>query len=240
MSTNDHDLRRRAGSFTMSSMSIDRQSGQISGLLVSLIATIMVLIGAISFGAWAFLSRQDYKNNSDQKAAAAAAAAKKATEEADAKKYAEEAKNPLKTHKGPEEYGGIAVKHPKTWSGYVIEGGTSGTPVDNYFHPGVVPNITDRNNAYALRIQVVDRTYDAVLKSYESSVNSKKLTASPYALPNVSKEIGARLNGEIERGKQGSLIILPMRNMTLKIWTESPNYMADFNNIILRNLVFSP
>ncbi len=186
------------------------------------------------------MSRQDYKYNSDQKAEAAADKRQTETEAADAIKYAEEAKNPLTTHKGPDQFGGVIVHYPKTWSGYVVEGGTGGTPVDQYFHPKVVPNASDKDNAFALRIQVLDKAYDATLKSYQGSVENKRLKASPFALPKVQNVVGTRLNGEVERKKQGSIILLPMRNMTLKIWTESPSFLADFNKIILPNLTFSP
>lgn len=221
-------------------MSLEKQGGYVSGTLVALIVVSVVLAGALGFGGWAFLSRQDYKDHSDQKAAKAADERQKATEEADAVKYAEAAKNPLTTHKAPDQYGGVTIQYPKTWSGYVIEGGKGGTPVDDYFHPAVVPDAGERDNAFALRVQVEDKSYDAVLKSYEGSIGSGKLTAAPYALPKIPNTIGTRLDGQVEQNKQGSLVILPMRNMTLKVWVESPSYMADFNNIILANLSFSP
>ncbi len=233
-------MRVRTGSFTMSSMSTNNQGGYVSTTLVSLIVVSVLLAGSLGFGTWAFLSRQDYKNNSDQKSEKAADDRQKATEESDAVKYAEAAKNPLTSHKAPDQYGGVTVQYPKTWSGYVVEGGAGSVPVDDYFHPAVVPDATERDNAYALRVQIEDKKYDAVLKTYQSDVEQKRLVATPYALPKVPNTIGTRLNGEVSQGKQGSLIILPVRNMTLKIWVEAPTYLADFNNIILPNLVFSP
>lgn len=218
----------------------NNQGGYVSTTLVSLIVVSVLLAGALGFGGWAFFSRQDYKNNSDQKAEKAADERQKATEESDAVKYAEAAKNPLTTHKAPDQYGGVTIQYPKTWSGYVAEGSSTSTPVNDYFHPAVVPDTTERANAYALRVQVEDKTYDAVLKTYQNDVNQKKLTASAYALPKVPAAIGTLFDGEVEQGKQGRLVILPMRNMTLKVWVESPSYLADFNNIILPNLVFSP
>lgn len=219
---------------------MNNQEGYVGTTLIYLIFVSILLVGALGFGGWAFMSRQDYKNNSDKKAEAAADQRQKATEEADAKKYAEEAKSPLKTHKAPDQYGGVTIQYPKTWSGYAIEGESSGTPVDDYFHPSVVPDIGEKANSYALRIQVEDKAYDDVLKTYQGDVNSKKLTAAPYNLPKVPDAIGTRLDGQVEQGKQGSLVVLPVRNMTLKVWVESPSFLADFNNIILPNLVFSP
>lgn len=223
----------------MSSMNTN-QSGFVSGTLISLVVAVVFLLGAIGFGAWAYSERQDYKLNSDQKAAAAAEEAKKETEKAEAVKYAEEAKNPLKTHKAPDQFGGVTIQFPKTWSGYVVEKSTGSTSVDDYFHPGVVPSAEERDSVFALRVQVVGQAYDKVVKEYESGVESGKLTAAPYAFPKVPSVTGLRFSGEIEPNKQGSMVIVPMRNLTLKVWTESPSYVADFDNIILPNLTFSP
>ena len=224
----------------MSSMSLNRQGGYVSGTLISLIATIVLLLGALGFGGWAFMSRQDYKNNSDQKAETAADKRQAETEEADAKKYAEEAKKPLTTHKAPDQFGGITAQYPKTWSVYAIESVAGSTPVDDYFHPHAVPDATNKDNAYALRIQVVEQSYDKVIKTYDNEVSTKKVTASPYALPKLSTTVGTRFDGQIALNKQGSLIVLPLRNMTIKVWTESPNFLNDFNTLILPNLIFSP
>jgi len=233
-------LRKCGVSITMSSMGMSRESGHVSVTLVGLIVTAVLLVGAAGFGAWAYMSRQDYKDNSDQKAAAAADKRQAEVEAADATKYAEEEKKPLKSHKAPEQYGGIDVQYPKTWSAYVVEGGSSNIRVDDYFHPGAVPDVGEKENAYALRVQVIDDPYDQIIKSYDGDVRTGKLAASPYALSNVSSVIGTRFDGQIDRKKRGSVIVLPLRTMTIKIWTESPDYVADFNNIILANLSFIP
>jgi len=221
-------------------MNSSNQSGFVSGTLISLIVTITLLVGALGFGGWAFLSRSDYKNNSDQKATKAADERQTATEAADEVKYAEEAKNPLKTHKAPDQYGGVTVAYPKTWSGYVSESGNGSTVVDDYFHPDVVPSTTDKSAVYALHIQVVAQAYDLVVGLHKSSVLSGKLVATPFALPKIPSIIGTRFTGQLETNKQGSLVVLPMRNLTLEISTESGDFLPDFNNIILPNMSFAP
>lgn len=236
----EYDLRRRSGSFTMSSMKQNSQSGYVSGTLIALIVVSTVLVGALAFGGWAFLSRQDYKNNSDKKALAAADERQAATEEADALKYAEEAKNPLTVHKAPDQFGSVTIHYPKTWSGYADEAGAGNTPVDDFFHPKVVPGSSHKGAAYALRVQVVEQAYDRVVDSYRSDVENRKLAASPTSLTKVSGVIGTRFEGQLDNDKQGILIVLPMRNLTLKVWTESKDFVADFEKIILPNLTFSP
>lgn len=225
----------------MSSMaSYESQAGYVSGTLIGLIIVSLLLVGSLAFGAWAFMSRQDYKNNSDKKAAAAADQRQAEVEKAAAAKFAEEEKKPLTSHKSPDQYGSIEVHYPKTWSAYVRESLSGNTPVDNYFHPRAVPDANKPENNFALRIQVVQESYEKVIKSYESDVKAGKLTASPYTLPKVSDVVGTRFDGQVGRNKQGSMTVLPLRNVTIKIWTESTSYVADFNNIILPNLTFAP
>ena len=48
------------------------QDGAVSGLALSFGLSVILLVAAISFSAWAFSSRQDYKDNVDEKIQAAA------------------------------------------------------------------------------------------------------------------------------------------------------------------------
>jgi len=219
-------------------MKVRSERGFINVLLLSLIATVVFLIAALSFGAWAFNSRQDYKNHSDKKAAVAASVAVQSTQSSDAVKYAEAAKSPLKTYVGPEAYGSVTLQYPKTWSAYVIND-NSQTPLNSYFHPDYVPDING-NSAFSLRLSIVSSSYSSAIAGYSSFVQSKKLSAAPYSLPKVPSVIGTRFDGQLTTSKQGSIIILPLRNVTLEISTESTDFLPDFNNTILPNLTFSP
>ncbi len=217
------------------------QRGYIDALLIPLIVVVVLLIAAIGFGGWAYSGRNEYKNHADKKIAEAVATATQATQKADAAQYAEDAKNPLKTHVGPEAYGSISIQYPKTWSAYVIEHTTnSGVPMNDYFAPDIVPDTADQNTAYALRVQVVPVAYSQIMAQYNSLVSAKKVTVSPYNLPKVPGVVGSRVDGQIAANKQGSMIVLPLRNMTLEISTEAQVYLNDFNKTILPNLTFSP
>jgi hypothetical protein len=216
-----------------------RQYGYVDALLIPLIIVVILLIGALGFGGWAYTSQQDYKNNSDQKAAVAAEKAVEETKASEQIKYAEEAKNPLKTFVGPSAYASATLQYPKTWSAYVLEASSS-TPLDAYFHPDFVPNVGDNDNAYALRMQIVSKSYNTVVDNFDGEVKQNKVTATPYSLPKVPSVTGIRLTGQITTKKQGSMVILPVRNVTLMVWTESTESIPDLDNIILPNLIFSP
>lgn len=220
-----------------------KMSGEESGnvLLVPVILVSVLFVAAAIFAVWAFGQSQDYKNNVDEKIATAVTANKQLVQSEDAKQYAEAAKNPLKTYTGPDAYGSVKVTYPKTWSAYV-DTTNSSTPVDAYFHADYVP--ADRLNLpYNLRVQVVSNSYSDTLNQFASLTKQGKVNVAPYALPKVPKVTGSVLTGQITPGStdaSGTLILLPLRDKTLKIWTESPTYLADFNTYILPNLTFIP
>jgi hypothetical protein len=217
------------------------QDGAVSAVTVSLILAVILLIAALGVAAWAITGRQDYKDHSDRKVAAAVAVAKQKESTAKDKQFAEDIKNPLKTYDGPEAYGSLKLSFPKTWSGYVSVAGSGGNAlVDGFFAPGVVPSATDQNSVFALRVQVVNTTYDQSLQSYASQQQAGKLTATAYALPKLPKIVGVKLTGQITEQKTVTMIVLPLRSQTLQIWTEGTQYLNDFNTYILPNFSFSP
>lgn len=222
----------------------------VSGVAVSLVLSIVLLIGAVGFGVWAFSGRQDYKNNTDAKIADAVTVAKQQEGATKDKQFAEASKNPLKTYSGPQAYGSIILSYPKTWSGYVADtnsnNSSSSTPVDGYFHPGVVPSITDEASVFSLRVQVLSQSYSQTLTNIKQSQSSEGApTVKPYALPKLPKTVGVKLTGTLptnngNSSKTGTMVILPLRSQTLELWTEGNQYTHDFNTYILPNFTFSP
>ncbi len=66
------------------------------------------------FGIWAFLERQDYKNNSDTKAEQASIIAVQNEGTRKDEEFIEREKNPYKTYQGPDDYGSLNIQYPKT------------------------------------------------------------------------------------------------------------------------------
>jgi hypothetical protein len=212
---------------------------QVNGLLVPLVLAIVLLLAAIGFGVWAFMQRQDYKGHSDAKSAAAVAEAEKALDARKEAEFAEREKQPYKTFEGPATFGSVKVTYPKTWSAYVTQTDKGSAPIDGYFHPAVVPGL-ESGTAFALHLQVTSTSYEQEVKKFDSAAKSGKVTVTALAAPKVSGTTGVRINGEIESGKQGSMVLFPLRDKTLKLSTESSQFVSDFNDVILANLVFVP
>lgn len=217
------------------------QDGAVSGVVISLVLAVLLLLGAVGFGFWAYASRQDYKTRTDQKVAAAVAEATKGEARRKDAEFIEAEKLPLRTYNGPEAYGSLVLQYPKTWSGYVSvsKSNGSGALIDGYFNPGVVPSVADQDSVFALRLQVLGQSYSEVAKSFATSgSDAPKITA--YALPKLPKVVGLRLTGKLKDNKTGDMIVLPLRSQTLQIWTEGNQFSNDFNNNILPNFSFSP
>jgi hypothetical protein len=213
-----------------------QQAGSINVLVIPLILAVVFFFGALAFGLWAYSSRQDYKDNVDAKIATAVGVAQKETATEKDNEFIEREKQPLKDYRGPASAGTLSIKYPKTWAAYIDE---SDDGLEAYFHPNVVPGL-DSEAAYALRVQVADKSYSEELKSFDSSVKAGKTKASPYKPVNVEGVVGTQLTGDIGDGKTGTLILLPLRDKTIKLWTEADQFSSDFVNNILANFKFVP
>lgn len=214
--------------------------GAINALLIPLIVISLLLVGVGVFAFWAFSGRQDYKNNVDQKITAAVKVAKSQQSAADAKQYAEQAKKPLRTYVGPADYGSIHIMYPKTWSAYIDDSGNGGGVLDGYFQPDFVPSVNTQSNIFALRLQVLQQSYDQVASGFQSQAQQNQVTVKAYKLAKVPSVVGIIVSGQIEPNKQGTMVVLPLRAYTLELWTESAQYQHDFNTYILPNFSFSP
>lgn len=216
------------------------QNGAANGLAISLVLAVLLLIGAIAFGGWAYSSRQNYKDNADAIAQVAADKAAKQESATKDQEFAEASKSPLKVYNGPDAYGSLNVHFPRTWSGYVDDSGSGTALVDGYFNPNVVPSVTNQTSVFALRVQVISQAYAQTLQSFQGQQQSGKISVSAYALPKLPKVVGVRVTGQIEDAKTVDMVVLPLRSQTLKIWTEGSQFGADFNKYVLPEFSFSP
>lgn len=215
------------------------QRGAINSWLIAFIVTLLITLIALGFGIWAFSGRQEYKNKVDEKVAIAVADAETANSLKKDAEFAEKDKNPLRTYTGPATYGSLSISYPKTWSAYVDETAKSNLQLSGSLNPSFVPGLQS-DLPVALRFTVSGTNYSSIVKTFDSQVKAGKVKVTPYKADKVPNVIGVRLDGEIAKDKQGSMIIVPLRDKTLQVWTESPQFVPDFNTIILPNLVFVP
>jgi hypothetical protein len=217
------------------------QDGAVSGLAISLIVAVILLLATAVFAGWAFSSRQDYKNNVDAKIVVATGIAQKQAALVETAKLAQDEKQPFYTYQGPAQYGSISFKYPRTWSAYVNTA-TGGSPLlDGYFMPPILSSVNDQTANFAVRVQVLGQAYSQVTQAIQSGQNPK-ITSRAYALPLMPNIVGIEASGPLSVAptSTATMIILPDRTNTIEIWTDGSAYASDFNNTILPSFTFSP
>lgn len=218
-------------------------NGAATGLVLILVVTGFLFFVSLWFGLWAFTSREDFKNNVDKKVAAAVSVAQKQTASEKDNEFVEKEKQPLKSYQAPEAYGSLTFSYPKTWSSLIDESGGTGIPVNGYFYPNFIPGLGSAASlsvSYALRVQVSSTTYAAAVKAFDPQATSGQVKVIPFKPDKVAGVVGVRIDGTIVVGKQGAMVILPLRDKSIQVWTESNQFVPDFNGNILPSLTYSP
>lgn len=210
----------------------------IVGLVVVTLLFLVSSVLAIIF----YMQASDYKNNSDQKSAVAVEAAKEQQQKELETVFAEKEKEPLVGYTSPADLGSVYLAYPKTWSALIDENSSSSNQLDAYFHPVFVPAAKSSSNSnfnYALRAQIVQQSYKQATDSYNEKIKKGDAIATPLTgLPGGTT--GIRIDGKLDEKKSGSLIIIPVRDKVLKVWTEGDGFKNDFNNFVVKNLKFNP
>ncbi len=207
------------------------QNGAVNPMLI---ASVLLAVGFIVTSVLAVIYYGNFTEQRDNNQPLIEAAVEKAKNEqktALEADFAEREKLPTKNYVAPGEFGSIRLSHPKTWSSYVDNKGDS---INFYAHPNFVPS---ENVNYALRMSVVSEPFSEVTEEYQDAIEDGELKSSTFQAAGVS---GSRLDGLLEEGKTGSMVIFPLRDKTLRVWTETTDFRSDFDNIVLKNLTFVP
>ena len=209
------------------------ESGRVSPLLITSLLLGILTIVLAGTSVWAYMNYQDQKLNTDEIAAERVEVALDEQAERLGEDFAEREKQPTRQYNGPSDLGSVTFRYPKTWSVYVAE---TNNKLDAYLHPNYVPKVQTAQ-PFALRVLVEDKSYDTILKSYESKVKNGELKSSPVTVNGFS---GIRLDGKFSNERQGSAVLFKVRDKTLTIASDSTSYVNDFNDTILDTLSFNP
>lgn len=202
---------------------------------VSLILNIVLgvlFVAASGAAIWAYVNYQDQKNNVDAKISDAVKTAQTVQQKSDQSTFTEAEKLPTRTINGPAELGSLSLAYPKTWSVYLDQ---TGDQYEAYLYPLVVPALQS-DTPYALRISILNSSYDTNVATYQSAVKSGALTATPATLSGVN---GLRLDGKFSDNIVGSIVLVPIRDKTIRIGTQSTVFQSDFDKIVLPSVKFN-
>ncbi len=204
-------------------------------LIVPIVILTLLFIGVSGFAVWAYLGFTDNRDNVAQKVQDAVAQAQSSQKKQLEAEFAEREKLPNRIYQGPASLGSVKFNYPKTWSGFVDYTNES-KPINVFVHPNLVPSTTTKDVKFALRLELVNQSFDQAQNQIQDKVKQGKTKAAPYE---NSGEKGLRYDGELEQQNiVGSMVMVPLRDKTLKVWTESAEYKNDFDNTVLKSLSF--
>ena len=213
----------------------NKESGFVS---VSVVTSIIFGVLALIFGSimiWALVNYNDQKNNVDGKIEAAVVKAKKAQSDEDQKIFDEKDKDPLTEFKGPTDLGRVTFRFPKTWSVYIDDDGGSSGEYSAFFNPGSVPSVQGSDNTYALRLEIVSRSYDQTLQQYANATAKGSLSSEAITVNGFS---GQEFKGKFSGGIEGAVAVFKIRDKTLILYTDTPDSVPDFDEKVLKTLKF--
>ncbi len=216
------------------------QRGQSSPFLITTIIFVVLAIGfGVGFG-WSYMQMVDYRDNVADKVGVAVEAAKKEQKAADQTQFNEDYKKPNYQFQGPSDYGGVTFDYPKTWSMYVAKDAKDGGDYQAYFFPRTVPPVNNQT-AFSLRVLISNKSYDDILKTYESKIKKGDLTATTLTIGKTDKFSGyqgMRINGQFDKTINGSVVIFKIRDKTLQVFVDNQEYIKDFNETVIPSLKY--
>lgn len=201
------------------------------GVSLLLVMVIILSVTTVVFGGlaiWSYTQFQTKSTDVNGQIQVAVVQAEKEQQEADEKKFAEREKEPSRDFVGPDDYGRVTFKYPKTWSVYVASDPTKGGKYEAYLHPVTVPKVSGTEQ-FALRVTVEERDYDQVIESYKAKVNSGDLASSATASQGIDS---TRFDGNFSENIRGSAVVYKIRDKTLTLRTDANTFKPDFDALI--------
>lgn len=205
------------------------QNGSSTGWMITAICGITLFLAASALGVWALVSYVEQKADVDGRVSLAVAEAVKKQSAEDEAKFQESYKNPKIEFVGPSEYGRVSFMYPKTWSVYVDKDGTNRTDYVAYFHPVSVPPVSSKDSRYALRLEILNRNFDDVLKSYKSLIDKGDLKSST---PEYNGNASTRLDGAFSKELRGSVVLMSVRDKTIRLSADADTFKPDLAAVL--------
>lgn len=203
--------------------------GAVNGWMITALVGIVLFLLASVAAVWLFLAYNEQKTDVDGKMKVAVAEAKKEQASEDRKQYLEESKNPRLEFVGPADYGRVSFMYPRNWSVYVDKDGVDRGDYKAYLHPAVVPPASSKDSRFALRVEILNQDFDAVLRQYESLLKKGDLTSST---PEFNGNASTRIDGAFSKELRGSVVLMKVRDKTIRFSTDADSFKPDFQSIL--------
>lgn len=186
-----------------------------------------VLVGG--FATWLLLTYMDLKGNYDAKVETEKVAIEKEQADLYAQKLEEDKKDPNREFAGPDDFGRLSFKYPKTWSVYIEnEGSTSGKDYEAYLHPYSVPPVSDTQR-FAVRVLIEQKDYDKKISEFSALVKRGDLQTSSVTINGTQ---GTRLQGSFTKDIRGTAVIFKIRDKVVTLRSDADTFKQDFEKLI--------
>ena len=203
----------------------------IGGIVKTILVVVLSLTSLTFIGlfVWMFMQYNDARATIDNQIAEAVNAAKVEQAAADEAEFLEREKEPFRDFAGPVDYGELSFKYPKTWSLYIARDAANGGDYEAYFNPVEVEAVSSES-IYALKLLILNQSYESVIDSYRGAVDSETLNVSSIT---VNGTTGSRYDGVIPGTSfNGSIVVFKIRDKTVVFQTYSTLFESDFNKVI--------
>lgn len=204
------------------------EQGGISGSTIAIIGLVVLVLVTGSLAIWAYINYDKQKTDVQGKIDVAVLEAENAKQAEDDKKFAEREKEPNRDFVGPDNFGRLTFRYPKTWSAFVSDDGSNGNSYRAYLNPVTVPPLGEKQQ-FALRVSIEQKDYDQVVKTYQEKVKKGDLRSSATS---ANGHNGTRLDGTFSKDIRGAAVIYQIRDKTVTLRTDADTFKPDFEALI--------
>ncbi len=213
-------------------MLLEKKS-KTTSIIMTIVIIILFLTTATFVGLFIWMNNQytEVSEDVEGQIKVAVAEAKKEQELKMEEEFAEREKYPLLTFAGPVDYGELSFEYPKTWSVYVASDAAKGGNFEAYFNP-IMVNAVSRSSLYALRVFILDNSYDNVVAGYRAIVEKKNSNLSAEAVT-VAGTAAMRFTGTIPNTNlNGVIVVFKIRDKTVVMQTDATLFIPDFDALL--------
>ena len=204
-----------------------------SGLFKLIIIIILSLVSVTFIGLfiWMFMEYDTLKTDYDSNLAGEVAKARDEQAIDDAHKCQEEKEFPYNIFAGPVDYGELNFEYPKTWSVYIAKDAANGGDFEAYLNPLQVEPISN-NTVNALRVRIVDKSFDETVKEYQRFLENKNKPLSVESVT-VNGVTANRYSGTLPGTElNGYMLVFKIRDKTAILQTDSVLFKDSFDKLI--------
>ena len=195
-------------------------------IIIGLIISVLVAVTFVGLFIWIWGQWSDLSKDFDAKLDAEVAVAVSENTAKLQADFEEERKNPYNTFTGPVDYGALTFSYPKTWSVYEVKDGAAGTDFEAYLNPQRVSAV---ETTYALRVSILNKTYDMVVGEYQKAVQEGDLSLGTVQ---VNGQTANRYEGLIDKDHVGIFTIVKIRDKAAIIQTDAETFRADYDALM--------